>query len=129
MCKKIECPICKEKKRLKCFIFNSVKNEKICRKCNRKIGNNIFYIPYKERKKNFIGRFNISNEERRRLYSNFIRQGLTPEQASRRIAYTIKCLRGNKYRKKGLETIKRNRELKAKQEREQMKKKFIGGLK
>jgi hypothetical protein len=122
------CPICKESKRLKCFIFNKIKNKEICKKCNRHIGSNIFYVPFDKRKKAFVGKYSISTEERRRLYSQFIQSGLSPSEAGRRIAYTINGLRMNLFRKKGLKTIKRNRELRKKQKQIEDKKKFIEGL-
>jgi hypothetical protein len=127
--RKLICPICNQKKRNKCFIFNRIKNETICRKCNRTIGSNIFYVPFTERKKDFIGKFSMSNEERRRLYGQLIRQGMNPEEAGRKISFTINYMKGNYFRKKGLKKIKELREQKKKQMKELNKKKFLEGLK
>lgn len=122
---KLKCPLCKKLKNKRCFIFNKVKGTSICRMCNRSVGSNKFFIPINERKKDFVGKFSMSNEERKRLYGDLIRQGLSPDQAGRRINYLVRGLRRNFYRKKGLEKIKKMREEKIKQENKELNKKFV----
>lgn len=101
----------------------------MCRQCSKKIGSNIFYIPSSNKPEGNINKFSLSGQEVNVLYRQLESQGLNPEQIWRRINYTKWNLRRNKARKKGLDTIKQNRELKAKQNKEENKKELLEGLK
>jgi len=68
-----------------------------CRRCIAKYGENKYYIPLKERKnQNYIGKYSISNEESKRLFSALIRQGLSKKEASYRINSLKQTLRFNR---------------------------------
>jgi hypothetical protein len=90
---KIECPRCHKHKTTHCFIYNKVLKIKICRLCNRIIGNNKFYIPFKNKGSRIIGRYSITDREKNELHRQFMCQGLDSSQAWRRVNQHISLLR------------------------------------
>jgi len=121
MTKKEVCSICKRILRTKCFVFNKLIKEKICLRCDKKIGNNKFYSPSKLKKRNdFINKFNITEQEKKVLLRN-------------KSMKEINCLCKNLKRLK-IKSFKRKLEEKRKEKLEKQKekvlnKKFLEGLK
>ena len=56
-------------------------NKLLCKRCKKKEVTNPFYIPPKERK----SKYTVDNIECKSLYKQYIREGLTPKQASKRL--------------------------------------------
>jgi len=123
--KRYVCPDCKKKfsKLQKCR--DGIKR---CQHCKNKIPTNKFYIP-KEKRNQFIGNFYITDKEKELLHKHFMLQGCDSIQAWNRVNKHIRILRAIKRRRRKLKTIKRNREMKKKQEIQEQKKKFLEGLK
>ncbi len=122
------CTECKRTLRTKCFVFNRIRKARICRQCDKRIGSNIFYVPF-SKKADFIGRYSISEAEKKRLWSQYVREGCSYKQAWRKINYLVYGLRKQRKiratQRKG-EYLDKMKETKQKQE---MKKKFVEGLK
>lgn len=128
---KEQCPRCKKIKRTRCFVFNTKIQQWVCRTCNRSEGNNKFFIPLKERR-NYgfgVGKYSVSDQERRQLYSHLISCGFSPERASSRVNYMIRKVRSNFWRAKGRKKIEANRKEKTEMEKQTQKKEFLEGLK
>ena len=128
MNKKEVCPECKRTLRTKCFIFNRVKKIRICNRCDKKIGSNIFYVPFKERR-DFIGKYSITQEEKNRLFKKFLREGNGEKEAWKKVNYLVYGLR--KQRK--IKATQRKGEYLGKmakeKQKQEMKEKFVKGLK
>ena len=126
--KKEICPECKRTLRTKCFVFNKLKKVRICNQCNKRIGNNKFYVPFKK-KIDRIGKFSISEVEKKRLWRKYVQQGHSYQIAWRKVYAFINGLknvrRGVKYSDK---QRKRHFAIKAKEKVAQQKE-FLGGLK
>jgi len=125
--KKAVCPICKRKLRTNNFVFNKKIKLKVCRRCDKRIGNNMFYIP-SEKKGNKIGKWSISEEEKKKLLGKYLGMGYDFKSAWRMIYSRLRGLK--KVKKQVREQRKREKikekykELKAKEQR----KKLIEGL-
>jgi len=126
--KKEICPECKRKLRTKCFIFNRLRKTKICKQCDKRIGSNIFYVPYKK-KADFISNYSFSEQEKYKLYRKFISEGLSGEQAWRKVYAHIKLLKLQKMKTRYSDKQrKRYFAIKAKEKAAQQKQ-FVEGLK
>lgn len=98
---KRECDKCGKLHRNRSLHLHKPTGEMRCKICLNRYGEHKFYVPKEKHQKNeVIGKFNITFEERRRLFTQLIRQGLTKEQANNRINYTIYQMRKNKYKRK-----------------------------
>ena len=96
-----------------------------CSNCKKKMVTNKWYVPYKQRESGFIGKYNMTNSEKGVLYKSFVMQGFNPEIAWRKVHSHCRLLKAQFFRYKGLEQIKKQREL----NKIQMNKQFLEGLK
>lgn len=125
---KYECPKCK---RHFSRLWKCKDKIKRCGNCKRTLPTNKFYIPLTERKNLMgkVGKFSLNELEKEQLAEQYKSQGLSSEQAWRKVHYLCRILRLNYYRMKGRQTIQRNREIKEQQKTEEERKKFLEGLK
>ena len=101
MPQKKQCEKCKKLYRQRCLRRNKINNQLWCRHCFNKYGEHKLYPNgIVTRENQFVSKYGISEEERKHLFSNLIRQGLSPHQANRRILFNIKMLRILKKKKK-----------------------------
>ena len=128
MNKKEVCPECKRTLRTKCFVFNVLVKKRICKRCHKKIGTNKFYVPFKERR-DFIGKYSITKEEKNRLFGKFVREGLGEKAAWQKVYSHVKLL--GIERKKSRYTDKQRKRYFAIKAKEKVgkQKKFLEGLK
>jgi ribosomal protein L37AE/L43A len=120
---KPECPDCKIKFRKLHKCRDGIKR---CKNCKNKLVTNKFYIPPEERKRNFngISNFNISDAERKIMYDNLIRQGLSTEAAQKKINSRIRMLKATKSRKYRFAVNKRKEKSDKKKADGELNKKF-----
>lgn len=114
------CPNCKKVKRTNCFVYNRVQKREICKMCNKKIGNNIFYVPF-AKQKDYISRYNITEEEKKRLlkkYGNW-----------KDVWNHIKMLKNQKRETKDQVKSRKRYFAMRKKEKAEQQKKFLEGLK
>lgn len=79
---KKECEGCGRLLRTNKLQKNKTTNNKLlCRRCKKKEVTNPFYIPPEKRK----SKYTVDNIECKSLYKQYIKEGLTPKQASRRL--------------------------------------------
>lgn len=116
MNQKKRCKRCERMLRTKCFVFNPLLKEEICKRCDKKIGRNKFYNP----KNNRISKFNMTDDEKKVLARingwervNKDCKGLIT--IKRRV---LRKRRGDRYNKMNKE-----------KENNQLNKKFVEGLK
>ena len=126
--KKEVCPECKRKLRTKCFVFNKLRKKKICRQCDKRIGNNKFYVPF-SKKKDFIGKYSINEEEKKKLWGKYVREGCSYQQAWRKVYYLIGGLRRQRKQKATQRRGNFLDKMKQTKQKQEMKEKFIEGLK
>ena len=127
MNKKEVCPECKRTLRTKSFIFNILVKKRICQRCHKKIGTNKFYVPFKK-KLDYISKYSITEEEKKRLHSKFLSQGLGSQEAWRKVYQHIKLLKAQKQKSRYSDKQrKRYFAIKAKERIEQQKK-FLEGM-
>ena len=100
-----------------------------CKHCKKAQITNKFYIPFTERRENQVGKWSLDSREKGLLFKQLTSQGLTSDQAWRRINYIQYTMRMNKKRSWGLKRIEENRKIKAVQDTIENKKKFLEGLK
>lgn len=123
-------------KREECFDCNKpykhlevCKDGKVrCKRCKKKMVTNKWYNPNWRTKNQFVGRFNMSSQEKSILITQKIKKGMTPSQAKRQVnidALQLKKLRCKNYyeEKQNIERQKMEREDKIEQN-----KKFLDGL-
>lgn len=113
---KKECPNCKRKLRTRCFVFNRVVKEEICRTCDKKIGSNPFYT----KKKETIGKYNMTATEKKVLAN---KKGWK--------AVNSECLGLQKIKKRESKRkrLSRRRFKIKESENKELNKKFVEGLK
>ncbi len=128
MNKKEVCPECKRTLRTKNFIFNRLVKKRICNRCNKKIGTNIFYVPFKE-KADFISQYSISEVEKKKLWSKYVKEGCSYKQAWRKVNYLIYGLRKQKKIKAAQRKGEYLDKMYKQEQKQEMKKKFVEGLK
>ncbi len=128
MNKKEVCPECGRTLRTKNFVFNKLRKKKICKQCDKRIGNNIFYVSFKS-KTNFIGKYSISEEEKKRLWSKYVNEGCSYRQAWRKVNYLVGGLRRQRKQKAAQRRGEYVDKMSKEKQRKDMKDKFIGGLK
>jgi len=120
---KKECPKCGKTFRSRFFVYNRLLKKVVCKRCDNKAGNNIFFIPKDERKKYFKGRvskYNFTSEEIQVL----IKSGRTWKD----INSAKKYLRNSRYRERK-KVWEEKRKIKDKLKRNtQRKKEFLEGL-
>ncbi|HKL24029.1 MAG TPA: hypothetical protein VJ912_01705 [Candidatus Nanoarchaeia archaeon] len=63
------------------FKSKDTNNKLLCRRCKKKEVTNPFYIPPKDRK----SKYTVDNIECKSLYKQYIKEGLSPEQAKKRL--------------------------------------------
>lgn len=98
--------------------------KKRCKKCEKKRPTNRFYNPLYDKRKGFIGKFNINSQEYNMLIKKYMKQGLNYQTAKSKVNYDIKCMQSNKL-KKVIES--KNLEIKQNQDK-QLNKQFLEGL-
>jgi len=128
MNKKMICPICKRKLRVRSFVWNPLVKEKVCKQCDRRIGHNKFYINPID-KKDYIGKYTINSLEKKRLFQKYRRMGNTVKNSWRLVRRRINQLKGVK---RASHYYKRKQELKEdkiKQKERELNLKLIEGLK
>lgn len=126
MNKKEKCPKCGRILRTKNFVVNKKTGEWMCKQCDKKIGNNKFYIPPEKFRERIavIGKFTVSDTEKDMLHSQFMAQGLDSTQAWQRVYKHIGMLRKMRRVKKAMVTRQRNIELAKKKQDEEINRKF-----
>lgn len=97
------CSECGRFLRNRCFVYNKVIKKEICRTCNKRLGNNIFYTPEpkvrgatprKTTKQKYTDSTNyFSLEEKQYLYKKLREQGYTHEQSNQMIKERIQKAR------------------------------------
>ncbi len=128
MNKKEVCPECKRTLRTKCFVLNRLRKKRICKQCDKRIGSNIFYVPFKK-KMDFISKYSLTEEEKKRLHSKFISQGLGSKEAWRKVYQHVRLLKQQKEKTRYSDKQrKRYFAIKAEQRAKQQKR-FVEGLK
>ncbi len=128
MNKKEECPECKRKLRTKCFVFNKIKKTRICNQCDKRIGSNIFYVPFKQ-KRDYIGKYSINKQEKYRLWKKYVSQGYGYKNAWRMVYICIGELGNQRRIKNSLRKRDYLGKISKEKQKKDMKEKFIGGLK
>lgn len=98
--------------------------KKRCKHCEKKRPTNKFYNPLYDKRKGFIGKFNVNSQEYNMLIKKYLSQGLTYESAKSKVNYNIKCMQSNRF-KKIIEA--KNLEVKKTQDK-QLNKNFLEGL-
>lgn len=128
MNKKEECPICKRKLRIRCFLFNKVRKERICRQCDKRIGSNKFYVPF-AKKKDYIGNYSLTEQEKFKLYQKFTAEGNDSRTAWKKVYHHVNLLKQQK--QKSMYSDKQRKRYFAQQaeQRKEYQKKFVEGLK
>ena len=125
---KLKCPNCKRKLNTNCFVFNRILKKDICHQCNKKIGTNPFYTPDYGKRKGFIGKFNINEQEKKLLITNLIKKGVSYKEAKRRIANDVKVLSEMKKKKNYNNRLEeQNKKIQSETSKE-MKNKLLKGL-
>ena len=127
MNKKEVCPECKRKLRTKGFVFNKLTKTRICKQCDKRIGHNKFYVPFKQ-KSDRMGRYSINELEKKRLLQKYVSQGNNYQMAWRKVYAFMNGLRGVRMgarRQRGKEIIDKTIE---ETKRKQIQEKFVGGL-
>jgi hypothetical protein len=72
-----------------------------CRRCLIKYGENKFYASKQElsnQGKNFVGKYSLSPSEKKAMWRRLVLQGMTPQEASRKLNYLLVCLKNSKRR-------------------------------
>lgn len=126
---KKRCPLCKKIKRTKCFHYNTKLDQFVCNSCNRSVGNNRWFVPKSKRTDRRIGRFSMSNEERKLKAKQLIAAGLTYQEAWKRVNYLGAALRTIGTKVKRYRTFQKQTIKKTENENTQRKKAFVEGLK
>ena len=98
--------------------------KKRCKHCKKKRPTNKFYNPLYDKRKGFIGKYNVNSQEYNMLIKKYLSQGLTYESAKSKVNYNIKCMQSNRF-KKIIEA--KNLEVKKTQDK-QLNKNFLEGL-
>jgi hypothetical protein len=117
----LECPVCN--KYYKKLEFGR-DGKKRCKKCEKKKPTNKFYNPLYNKKKGFIGNFNVNSQEYNMLIKKYLSQGLSYESAKSKVNYDIKCMQNTRF-KKIIDA--KNLEIK-KEQNKQLNQKFVEGL-
>lgn len=122
------CPDCKKKYRRLHRCKDKIKR---CTNCKKKKPTNKFYVPEQLRREKFqrIGKFSMTDAEKRVMRQTFMQQGMSSGQAWNKVNKHCNILKGIRSRKRGLVKIEENREIKKKQDVVTQKKKFLEGLK
>ena len=128
MNKKEVCPECKRTLRTKNFIFNRLVKKRICRRCDKKIGTNKFYVPF-SKKLDFISKYSITEVEKKKLWGKYVKEGCSYQQAWRKVNYLIYNLREQKKIKAAQRKGEYLDKMKKQEQKQEMKKKFVEGLK
>lgn len=128
MNKKEVCTECKRTLRIKLFVINKRLKKRMCKRCDKKTGSNIFYVPFKERR-DFIGKYSITKEEKNRLFEKFVREGNGANAAWAKVNKHIYLL-GQQRQKAQYSSKQRKKHFAIEAEKKaEMKKKFTEGLK
>ena len=117
---KKKCPECGRTLRTKNFVLNKLKGL-VCKQCDKRIGNNKWFNPKKDRRNEKIGKFNMTTEEKKAL----ARTG----HSWKEINGTCKYMKGAKIRKNKESWNKKKEENMNIKLEELNKKKLIEGLK
>ena len=100
---KKKCEKCSKIYRTRCLRKNKINGELWCNHCLHKYGEHKLYPQGIITKENlFVSKYGISTEEKKHLFNNLIRNGLSPRQANQRIFFDIKMLKQNKRRNRYL---------------------------
>ena len=117
----LECPDCHK---LYKHLERCKDGKKRCKHCEKKRPTNKFYNPLYDKRKGFIGKYNVNSQEYNMLIKKYLSQGLTYESAKSKVNYNIKCMQSNRF-KKIIEA--KNLEVKKTQDK-QLNKNFLEGL-
>ncbi len=127
MNKKEVCPICHRKLILKHFVYNKLIKKRICERCDKRIGHNKWYIS--KEKEDHIGKYSLSDLEKKRLWEKYVHQGYSYHMAWRMVYNRINGLRRVREKQRKLKRglmIKQNEN---RRKEEGLKKKLVEGLK
>jgi hypothetical protein len=118
---KKKCPECGRTLRVKNFVVNKLKGILVCKRCDKKIGNNKWFVPKGQRRNDKIGRFNMTTEEKKVL----VKSGKSWKQVNGDCKYMrgIKARKNKEFWKKKKETAEQLKLI------ELNRKKLIEGLK
>lgn len=95
-----------------------------CKKCKKKIPTNKFYNPNWRTQNQFVGKFNMSNQERSLLITEKIKKGMSLNQAKKQVNMDILQLKKNKCKKYYEEKYN----LEKKRLEKELNKEFLKGL-
>ena len=128
--------VLREKPKLKCFDckkeFSHLEKCKDgkdrCKNCKKKLVTNPFYNKNYEKRRGFIGKFNMSEDEKKHLMTNLIKKGVPYKEAKRRIENDVKVLSEMKKKKNYNNRLEeQNKKIQSKTSKE-MKNKLLKGL-
>lgn len=126
---KKRCSKCDKIYNSRCFIFNKLVGEKICNKCNKKIGTNKFYSGELKQKSNkFISKYNMTDTEKEVLVNKLMREGHSKDEAFKKINSHSKTLRSMREKSKEKRIQDEKREEKNKQKQVNTQLNFLKGL-
>lgn len=98
--------------------------KKRCKNCKKKKPTNKFYNPLYDKRKGFIGKFSINEQEYQVLIQKYLNKGLNYQLAKSKVNYDLTCMKNNKAKKR-IES--KNIELKNNQDKK-LNKNFLKGL-
>lgn len=126
---KKECPECHRLLRTRCFAKkeNPIRQQILCKQCDRRIGHNKFYNPETDKQRKAIWSQKTTN--RQILYKNYISQGFSPEEAAKKCNQHAKWMRGQIARKRRAQFMKGFWARKNKEKAANQRKQFLEGLK
>jgi hypothetical protein len=124
---KKECERCHKKFRK----LNLCRDGKLrCTTCMRWYSNNKFYIPLKERKNlnERISKYNINENEKKKLHNKFIGEGLSSEDAWKKVHFHCYILKNLKRKNRKINKMNKNKEIESKLKKIELNKNFVEGL-
>jgi len=95
-----------------------------CKRCKKKMVTNKFYNPNWKIQNQFVGKFNMSNQERSLLIAEKIKKGMSLNQAKKQVNMDILQLKKNKCKKYYEEKYN----LEKKRLEKELNKEFLKGL-
>jgi len=123
---KFECPDCKKKYSQLHLCLDKIRR---CRNCSRKRVTNKWYVQFHHRGQGLIGKYSLTNREKSILLNQFMNQGLSNEEAWKKINYHIYLLRQNFWKMKRIKRFEYSQKKQLEQDKVEEKKKFLEGLK
>jgi hypothetical protein len=99
-----------------------------CKRCKKKMVTNKWYDPNWKIKNQYVGRYNMSAQEKSLLMTNKIKSGLNPYIAKRQVNLCMKQLDKNRRRKYVEDKLSLEKQKIEKENKIEQSKKFLEGL-